>query len=186
MSSLKGSLEMILILTFIFGVSNVCRASSQEVSKEIQSLKDPSLSEAKKSEISQKIESQAKDAIPPLIQCVGDSTPIAKVPMTGGECVNLPATVTPPPHCKNPLRKETLGERCEQLLYQILTSTYSSPFMTQQTSKQVPPPPFVIPDWKVWWEKYQSESLEIIRQEARKKIDEFWQQGHQQSVVWKN
>ena len=189
MNGLRSLKEMSRVLFLCFlGISSFCHASesSQEISKKIQALKDPSLSDTQKWDISREIQKEGKPAIPSLIGCVKDSTPIAKTPLTGGECVNLPVTATPPPQCKNPVRNETLGERCESLLYHILTPAYNSPHMTPLTSKQAPPPPFVIPDWNSWWEIYQSKSLRQIHQEARKKIDEFWKKGHQTSVVWKD
>jgi hypothetical protein len=89
-----------------------------------------------------------------------------------------------PPQCARPLETETLGERCETLLYEIITPPYTSPYMTPHTSKQMPPQPFVIPNWSQWWAQYQNKSLEEIQQEARKRIDEFWLHNSRASVVW--
>jgi hypothetical protein len=162
----------------------VFAGSAQEISEKIQQLKDPSRPDSEKWEISREIQASGKAALPFLIGCVKDPTHIGKTPLTGGECVNLPAYLPIPPQCQNPLRTETLGDRCELLLYNILTPAYTSPYMTPLTSKQAPPRPFVIPDWEKWWKKHEKESFEEIHQEARKKIDEFWLNNHQKSVVW--
>jgi len=177
-----------IFFLFLFSLSLVSTAtlagSSKEISKEITQLKASGISDAEKWQITRKIQASGKDAIAPLIACVGDPSVIGKAPITGGECFNLPANLKTPPQCQSMQRPETLGERCELMLYNILTLAYTSPLMSQVTSKAAPPQPFVIPNWKSWWKKYEKQSLEEIQLEARKKIDEFWKNDHKASVVW--
>lgn len=78
-----------------------------------------------------------------------------------------------------------LADHCQLLLYNIITPLYTSPYTTRISAAQKLPPYFVIPNWDLWWKKYQDKSLDKIHNEARKKIDEFWLQGHKKSIVWK-
>jgi hypothetical protein len=80
---------------------------------------------------------------------------------------------------------ETLNDRSTLLLYQIITPQYTSPYITRVHSKVFPGPPFVIKDWKGWWQKYKDASLSEIHDKARKLMDEFWLRGYQKgSVEW--
>jgi hypothetical protein len=174
-----------LFSLLLAGPSHASRDSTGWISEKIQELKDPARSDSEKREISLKIQAAGKLAIPPLIGCVEDPTPIAKIPMAGGECINRPGSLPIPPQCENPLRTLTLGERCEQLLYDILTPRYVSPYETRVPAKPISSGPFVVKNWGKWWKKYQNRSLEQIHQEARRKIDEFWLGGNQRSIIWK-
>ncbi len=158
--------------------------TAKEVSAQLERLKDPNLSISQKGEVSRKIQAGGKDAIPALIGCRNDGTSIGEVPRTGGECVNRPANLPMPPQCERLMQTETLGQRCEALLYQILTPAYASPYETPHTSKAMPPQPFVVPDWPKWWEQYQGKTLDEIHQDARKLIDQFWLQDAKASLVW--
>lgn len=158
---------------------------SETVAEQIAELKNPNLSDTDKWNLSRQIQSQGTAAIPALIACAKDPSPVGILPLEGGECINRPAHLPTPPQCINPVRTETLGERCERMLYNIVTPSYTSPYMTMLTAKQAPPPPFVIEDWNRWWAQQKHHTLEQIHQEARKKIDAFWLNNHRGSIVWK-
>ncbi|MFO1518918.1 MAG: hypothetical protein U1F57_04535 [bacterium] len=172
------------LFLFVFSAPVVFAESPPEILGQIQKLKDLKLPDSEKGKISRQIEEEGKTAIPFLIGCLKDPAPIGKTPLVGGECVNRPAYLPVPPQCQNPLRNETLGERCELLLYRIVTPVDDSPNRPPLKSKEAPPRPFVISDWNSWWKKYEKASLEQIHAEARKKIDEFWSGNLRKSVVW--
>lgn len=155
------------------------------IAVDIGKLKASGRSDQDKWEISRRIQREGKAAIPDLIACRNDPAAVGVTPLIGGECINRPGHLPVPPQCKNPVRTETLGERCELMLYNILTPAYISPFMTPLPAKDVPGRPFVIPDWNSWWQEHGNASLDDLHREAKKKIDEFWLNNHREAVVWK-
>lgn len=159
------------------------RAENPDVEKWVLQLIDPSLPDAKKSELGRKIVAQGKGAIPTLIQSVGDPRVIGEQFFQPGECINPPAHLPIPEHCKHPTIPLHLGERCEQLLYQILTPVYTSPHMTMLPAKDAPGPAFVIKDWQGWWSKNKYFSLSELHTQARKFIDQFWLRGYAQGPM---
>jgi len=173
-----------VLIGIVAGTIALVSHAGSDPATQISELKNPKLSNDDKTKVGLLIQSEGTTAIPALIACLKDPAPVGTVPLEGGECINRPANQPVPPQCVNPVRTVTLGERCEQMLYSILTPAYTSPYMTMLNTKQAPPPPFVISDWKAWWAAHQSQSLDQIHAEARQKIDAFWKNNHQKSIDW--
>jgi hypothetical protein len=161
-------------------------APESPVENWVLQLSDPSLSDSQKWDLGRSIVGQGKAAFRTLIKYFKDEWIIGSEFSQGGECINPPPHLPIPERCKFPSRQLRLGERCEQLLYQIITPPYTSAYSTRLPAKDAPGPYFVIKDFKKWWEKYQNLSLPEIHEKARQLINQFWLRGYAKGPVeWK-
>lgn len=162
-------------------------AKSPEAS--VETLANPKASEKTRSQAEQTLYRHGVQAIPILISHLKDDRMAGKEPAIFGQCINLPIHETPPKECLNPTdRAITLGKRCEEILYRILTPpAYSSPYAKgRERGKLSMEQPFLINDWKKWWRRHQNESLEELQTQAKKLIDKFWRRGWGKGpVTWR-
>jgi hypothetical protein len=110
-----------------------------------------------------------KSAIPVLIASLQDTRVYETRDVSNR--MNLPPNAQPP---KPLMAKITVGERCEKLLYRIITPATSSPFAGnfKVISEQI----LRITDWNQWWAANQAKSLDAIHVELQPLVDQYWKQ----------
>jgi hypothetical protein len=122
---------------------------------------------ANKREASRKLVESGKVAIPLLIGALHDSRVYERRDIANR--MNLPATSPPPAPV---IATITVGQRCEDLLYQIVTPAYSSPSAGnfKVYSEQI----LKIDDWGAWWAANQQKTLAEIHKDLQPLVDEYW------------
>jgi hypothetical protein len=130
-----------------------------------------------KREIRKKIVAMGKEAIPTLISRLDDR----RIYERDRDIQNYYAL---PPFGKKPVpiyTNITVGEICNEMLYEVITPKYQSPY-----SKPIKPSSFQmlsVRDWKAWWEKNKSKSLDQIHEELKPLVDRYWKEkGNMQGV----
>lgn len=108
-----------------------------------------------------------KSAIPVLIASLHDTRVYETRDISNR--MNLPPAAEPP---KPLIAKITVGERCEKLLYQIITPPTTSSFAGKVISEQI----LRVTDWNQWWAANQGKSLDAIHAELKPLVDQYWKQ----------
>ena len=116
-----------------------------------------------------------KAAIPILIGSLGDSRVYETRDIANR--MNLPPNVGQP---KPVWSKITVGERCEKLLYRIITPAVGG---TESKSKVISEQVLRVGDWKQWWAANQGKSLESIHEELKPLVEAYWKQHGTTQVV---
>ena len=116
-----------------------------------------------KREAAQKLKLAGRDAIPLLIASLSDGRPYEVRDLTNR--MNLP----PGAHPKPLLATLRVGERCENLLYDLVT-----PAVPGSNIKVFSEQALRISDWRAFWEKRRDRSLEQIHAELEPLVREYW------------
>ena len=126
-----------------------------------------------------------KDAIPMLIDQLGD----AKVCWTEKFLLNEGSLMNRPPNAP-PVKEQwveeevTVGSRCEALLTRIVWPVdYESPYASNFKPISGGSPPFRVEDWKAWWAKNKTKSLDEIREGMKPVLDAYWKSKGVQQIV---
>ena len=118
---------------------------------------------ADKRDAAQQLRLAGRDAIPLLIASLSDARPFEVRDLTNR--MNLPPGANPKPL----LATIRVGERCEGLLYDLVTPAVGSTNV-KVFSEQV----LRIADWRVFWEKRRDRSLKDIHTELEPLVREYW------------
>lgn len=187
-------------ITILLIVSSHVATASQKMEETspkelIEVLLDSKKSEEVKNQATQALYRQGAKAIPTLIESVGDKREAGKETYVPGPCYNQPpsfgeekAQQDPLFDCNKPSERSiTVGERCEEILYRIVTPAYSSPYSKgRDKGKMGFDRPFVVKDWKKWWKRHQKESLDQFHTQAKKLIDRYWRENRwPNSLEWR-
>ena len=131
---------------------------------------------AKKQDASHELVAAGTAAIPVLIRALSDRRLYQRRDIANR--MNLPVTAKPP----EPLVAEiSVGERCKELLYDIITPRHHSPFAGnfKVFSEQM----LRVDDWEAWWAANERKSLAEIHRDLAPLVDEYWKQhGTTQTV----
>lgn len=124
-------------------------------------------------------------AIPALIAHLGDPRICRKERALAneGELMNLPHNA--PPAAEQWVEREiTVGRRCEELLYAIITPPEDAAHPPAQFKPLSPGSrPFVVEDWGAWWERNRDKTLMEIRAGLKPALDSYRKsRGVQQTV----
>ena len=122
---------------------------------------------AAKQEASQKLTEGGTAAIPFLIAALHDTRIYERRDISNQ--INLPPNAAPP---KTILAIVTVGQRCRDLHYQIITPASSSSGRFKVFSTQI----LQIDDWPAWWAANKHKSLAQIHDDLRPLVDEYWKQ----------
>jgi len=130
---------------------------------------------AQKREASQQLVGAGKAAIPVLIGCLGDQRVYERRDIVNR--TDLPGFKPPP---KPRMANISVGSRCQDLLYEIVTpvgSPITANFKVFSEQK------LQVDDWPVWWAANQGKSLADIHAELKPLVDEYWKRhGTTQNV----
>jgi len=130
---------------------------------------------AQKREASQQLVGAGKAAIPVLIGCLGDQRVYERRDIVNR--TDLPGFKPPP---KPQIANISVGSRCQDLLYEIVTpvgSPITANFKVFSEQK------LQVDDWRVWWAANQGKSLADIHAELKPLVDEYWKRhGTTQNV----
>jgi hypothetical protein len=169
-------MAFIIATTLIFAVG-VVNQQTPNLSELIEILGSDTPM-AKKREASGLLVAAGVDAIPVLIRALGDARVYEQRDIANR--MNLPVTAKPP----EPLMANiSVGEHCEDLLYEIITPRHGSPYAGnfKVYSDQM----LRVDDWEEWWAANEQKSLEQIRAELQPLVNEYWKQhGTTQTVGW--
>lgn len=187
-NGLSGNSHQIILNTLLL-------ASAQErgaIDDVIDHLANPVPLAKKRDDIEKEIKGYGLEAVPALINRLDDQTSAGETTATPpGQCLNLPPLGSEdlPDECRHMKlgRQTTMGQRCENLLYAIitppgdLTLEQGRILWKSQIDRS-----FVIKDWARWWGKNQGKSLEELRAKARDLENQFWKRGWDKGPVeWK-
>ena len=120
-----------------------------------------------KEEASRKLVERGTAALPLLIAALHDTRVYERRDISNR--MNLPPNAPPP---KPVIATITVGDRCRDLLYRIITPTSSSPGRFKVFSTQI----LQIDDWDAWWEANRHKTLAQIHDDLRPLVDEYWNQ----------
>lgn len=151
----------------------------------LRRLGDPGLPREAKEGAELGLVAAGKDAIPPLIEHLGDTKVCwtEKVLLNEGSLMNRPPNA-PPVKEEWAEEKVTVGSRCEALLTRIVWPVgYESPFASNFKPISGGSPPFRVEDWKVWWAKNKAKSLDQIHEELKPVLDAYWKSRGVQQVI---
>lgn len=126
-----------------------------------------------------------KAAIPLLMDHLGDPTICwtDRVLLNEGALTNRPSNA-PPAKEQWGEEKITVGERCEAMLTRIIwPADYRSPYAGNFKPVSGGSAPFRVEDWKSWWAKNRSKSLEEIRKAIEPVLDAYWESKGTQQVI---
>ena len=118
---------------------------------------------ADKRDAAQNLKIAGRDAVPLLIASLSDGRPFEVRDLTNR--MNLPPGANPKPL----LATIRVGERCEGLLYDLVT-----PAVPGSNIKVFSEQPLRISDWRAFWEKRRDRSLEQIHAELEPLVREYW------------
>jgi hypothetical protein len=148
----------------------------EDIGALLNRLADPKASADQKEAAKKQIVSQGKDALPVLIAHLDDTRAFKREDIQN--YYNLPPNhPTPPPV----MAVVTVGEACEKMLYELITPPASPgiDFRGKVFSESV----LKVKDWKAWWERNKTKSLEQIRKELQPLVDRYWKEhGTEQTV----
>jgi hypothetical protein len=126
-----------------------------------------------------------KTAIEALVAHLGDARICRKdrTLLNEGELMNRPHNA-PPVEEEWAVQDVTVGRRCEELLYTIVTPREDPPVPPTQFKPLSPGSrPFVVEDWGAWWERNRAKSLAEIRAGLKPAMDAYWKSRGVQQVV---
>lgn len=131
----------------------------------------PSLSEAEKTQHINKIRKIGKLSIPDLILHLSDQRVFGIRTVIPGEAINAPNGAPIP----DPIEaKLTVGQKAEELLYELITPIYDPPHRFQ--GKVFSETMFHVTDWEKWWKAHKKMTLEQIREQNKPQVDRYWQE----------
>jgi hypothetical protein len=148
-------------------------------------LGDPAESREAKEGIELGLVAAGKEAIPQLIEHLGDSRVCwtERVLLNEGSLMNRPPNA-PPIQEEWTDAKVTVGERSEALLTRIVWPVgYKSPFAGNFKTVSRGSPPFRVEDWRAWWAKNKAKPLDEIREGMKPVLDAYWKSKGVQQVV---
>lgn len=168
----NNKMKRIILICLLFVFPNQLNALTVEtiettVLNLIEKLALPNLSQGEKSQIENKIMGYQKDALVALIEKIHDPRIYAvRKSEDGTKEISI-----------------SIGQRCEQMAYQIITPYYQRPEgipVDQDISR-----PFIIQDWKKWTENYRQKNIIEIRNESKIYIQKYlngaWKKG---PLIW--
>lgn len=192
----QTSFMLCMVLGMVCSASVVTLAGEDHLSQAealLERLTEPSLALSDQDAILKKLHDQGVLALPVLIGHLTDHRPAGTKRVGNvlpGECYNAPLGTPLPVRCQQPseivLTMDIAGW-CHDLLYQILTPSYISPYANRvDREKAVGERTFLVTNWPAWWKKYNHQDLDALHAMARRLIDRFWRRGWSKGPVeWK-
>jgi hypothetical protein len=130
----------------------------------------------KKREASRALVTAGKPAIAPLIRRLGDQRVYERRDIANR--MNLPVTAKQP---EPVIVAMTVGERCKELLYEIITPRGGSNVVAR--GKVFSTQPLRVDDWERWWAANKGKSLAQIHVDLGPLVDRYWQQHGTTQIV---
>jgi hypothetical protein len=120
----------------------------------------------RKQEASHELVTMGKEAIPVLVSALADARPYERRDIANR--MNLPANAPLPAPV---FATTTVGQRCRELLYEIITPQSSAPpGRFKVFSEQI----LQVDDWQAWWAANATKSLATIHAGLRPLVDKYW------------
>lgn len=141
-------------------------------------LGNQALSEADKNLRLNKLRQAGKLSFPDLILHLSDQRIVGSQTVIPGEAINAPNGATIPEVKQSNM---TAGQKAEDLLYELITPVYDSPYRFQ--GKVLSESMFHVADWAKWWKAHKQMTLDQIREQNKVWVDRYWQEHGSTQVI---